>query len=310
MDPEIVPLLNTYTRDEKPGKFELYVHGINKWLAISVYFPEKEHFVIIFDNISDRKFAEEAKREHQERYRAISEYSHSAICIVNDLGKITWCNDKLIDMGGYSREEIYGAESFAGFIAPESLAFVIPNFQKVMAQQPYEHHYTFLFIRKDGEIRTCEKHMMHYVDTAGKINLIINMSDVTELKRAEEALIKSDFMHRSMTANISDVIVIIDKTASIVYESPNIERLFGWKPEDLVGTKAWDRIHPDDLTRIQTDFSELLKKDKAIKTVEYWFKCKSGNYRQIEMTGVNLLSDPAINGILINYHDITERKLD
>lgn len=135
-------------------------------------------------DISKRKQAEEELRESEARYRAISEYSHQAICIVDEQGKITWGNNKLLALGGYSREQLYGAESFAGFIAPESIEFVIANFHKVLAGEPYEHHYTFHFVRGDGEKRLCEKYMMDFRNKHGKRNLIISMMDITDSQQA------------------------------------------------------------------------------------------------------------------------------
>ncbi len=70
---------------------------------------------------------------------------------------------------------------------------------------------------------------------------------------------------------------------------------------------AWDNVHPEDIERIQKEFSEMLKKETP-SIVEFRFKCKDGNYKWIELTAVNRISDPAINGVLLNYHDITERK--
>ena len=127
-------------------------------------------------------------------------------------------------------------------------------------------------------------------------------------KRAEEALGESEHRHRTMIANISDVVAVMDKNGIIKYKSPNIERHFGWRPEDLVGTNGWDTVHSDDLGRIQKEFFALFEKENAAKTVEYRYKRKDGAFSLIELTAANLVHDPKINGILMNYHDITERK--
>ncbi len=114
-------------------------------------------------------------------------------------------------------------------------------------------------------------------------------------------------LDKSMIENIGDVIAIVGADGMTKYQSPNIEKWFGWKPEDLIGTNGWDKMHPEDIERIQKEFSKMLKKETA-SIVEYRFKCKDGNYKWIELTAVNRINDPAINGVLLNYHDITERK--
>lgn len=134
------------------------------------------------------------------------------------------------------------------------------------------------------------------------------LQDITDRKKVDEKLQKANARHSSMIANIGDVIAIIRADGIVTYKSPNIEKWFGWKPEDLVDAPAWSTVHPDDLRRIQKAFSSLLKKENASKTLEYRYKCKDGTYTWIQLTAVNRISDPAINGVLLNYHDITERK--
>ncbi len=159
------------------------LEGIVDIVVISV-------FIYIFAAFVNR--SDEQLQESEERYRAISEYSGNAICIVDEQAKITWANSEMLRMGGYSREQVCGAPSFVGFIAPESIEFVSSNFYKFLSGAPYEHHYTFYFIRSDGEKRFCEKNMTDFMDRHGRRNLIISMTDVTERKRMEEELIRKD----------------------------------------------------------------------------------------------------------------------
>ncbi len=126
-------------------------------------------------------------------------------------------------------------------------------------------------------------------------------------KKSEEILKESEATHKAMIANISDVIAIIDRKGTITYKSPNIEKLFGWRPEELIGLNGCDTAHPDDMKRIWNEFRSLVAGERSVTTVEYRYRCRDGSYRLIELTAANLLHDPIINGVLVNYHDITER---
>jgi PAS domain S-box-containing protein len=136
----------------------------------------------------------------------------------------------------------------------------------------------------------------------------ITLSDITERKQAEEALRNRDARHSKMISNIGDVIVIIDREGINRYKSPNVEKLFGWRAEELVGVDALDKVHPDDLDSTRKVLGGLLGEPNVIRTTELRYRRKDGRYRWIEFTGVNLSHDPDIRGLLGNYRDITERK--
>ncbi|MEI7733066.1 MAG: PAS domain S-box protein [Verrucomicrobiota bacterium] len=140
------------------------------------------------------------------------------------------------------------------------------------------------------------------------IGVIATVRDITGRKQVEEALREAEARQRKMVANIGDVIVIIDQNGINRYKSPNLEKWFGWRPEEVVGAKALDNVHPDDLAHAQQFIGALVEKPNVPATTECRYRCKDGSYKWIEFTGVNLLHDPDIRGILGNYHDIMERK--
>jgi len=132
--------------------------------------------------------------------------------------------------------------------------------------------------------------------------------------RAEEDLQekdkRSEAFQSKILANIGDVIGIIDRDGINKYKSPNIEKLFGWKPEEVIGSSTLEYVHPEDLESTQNFFKTLMLESNAVGTIDYQYKCKNDSYRWIKFTGSNFLQDPDICGILGNYHDITDRKHD
>lgn len=162
----------------------------------------------------------------------------------------------------------------------------------------------------DGTIKYIQNKGENEYDQTGKpIRTVGMILDVTDRKNAENAIEKSEFRHNKMLANIGDVIVIIDENGVNKYKSSNIEKLFGWKPEDVVGESTWENIHPDDIEPLQNFISSLFEEPGSAGKTECRYRCKDGDYKWIEFTGVNLFHDPDILGVLGNYHDITERKL-
>lgn len=128
-----------------------------------------------------------------------------------------------------------------------------------------------------------------------------------KLVEANRQIAESELKQLTMISNISDVIGIIDTDGKMTYKSPNIEKWFGWQPQDVIGTDGLLTVHPDDLKRIRNVFFTLLKEENSTQQVEYRYKCKDGSYKPIELTATNLSNNPVIKGVLLNYHDISQR---
>jgi PAS domain S-box-containing protein len=127
-----------------------------------------------------------------------------------------------------------------------------------------------------------------------------------KLFEAKRELAISEAKQKAMIANIADVIAITGLDGLMKYLSPNIEKYFGWKPEDLLGTSCWLTVRIDDMEDIQNEFLSLVVDYGATSTMRYHYKCKDGRYKRIELTASNCLKDTNINGILMNYREIPE----
>jgi PAS domain S-box-containing protein len=133
-------------------------------------------------------------------------------------------------------------------------------------------------------------------------------TDITERRRAEGALKRSEERFRSLVRFASDIIVILDAEGIILYESPAVERVLGFRPAERFGTDAFAHIHPDDLETVSSRFAELRDDPDMRLSVEYRMRDSSGAWRHFEAIATNLLDDPVIRGIVVNTRDITERR--
>jgi diguanylate cyclase (GGDEF)-like protein/PAS domain S-box-containing protein len=122
-------------------------------------------------------------------------------------------------------------------------------------------------------------------------------------------LSRSEARFRSLVQNASDVIIIVDAAANILYESPAVERILGYKPQDRVGTNALTTINQDEAPRVVEILSYVAQNPGEFRTLEFRVKHADGNWRWLEVTVSNLLDDPSVGGIVGNYRDITERKI-
>ena len=118
---------------------------------------------------------------------------------------------------------------------------------------------------------------------------------------------ESDIKQKEMLTNISDVIGIFDKNGILEYVSPNIEKWYGWRQDEIIGTSSLSRVHPDDQESIMEALQTILRTENSEITRTYRQRCKDGSYKNVEVTGKNLITDPMVGGILLTYHDITYR---
>jgi PAS domain S-box-containing protein len=131
----------------------------------------------------------------------------------------------------------------------------------------------------------------------------------SERQQVKEKLAKSEAKFRSLIQNSSDIITILGSDGTIQYESPSIERVLGYKPDDLISKNAFDLIHPEDVASVLEVFNNLIQKPGTALSIEYRFQKQGGSWRFLESTGKNLLAEPpSVAGVIINSRDITERK--
>lgn len=129
-----------------------------------------------------------------------------------------------------------------------------------------------------------------------------------ERTRVEAALRRSEEHFRSLIEHSSDVITIISRDGTISYESPSLERVLGFKPEELMGQNAFELIHPQDVPLVVDALTRPTQPAGGHQSIEYRIRHKNGSWRIFETLGANLLDEPEVAGIIINSRDITERK--
>ncbi|MFN4082466.1 MAG: PAS domain S-box protein [Bacteroidia bacterium] len=146
------------------------------------------------------------------------------------------------------------------------------------------------------------------IDETSEGHIIGFALDVTERKKAEELVQKSEERFRLLVQNATDITTILNADGTVVYESPSFYRLLGYSEEEIIGKNIFEYVHPDDLSKVLKTFEKGLKEGGISDAVEFRFKHNNGHWVFLESLGNNLLGVPGINGIVVNSRDITERK--
>ncbi len=127
-------------------------------------------------------------------------------------------------------------------------------------------------------------------------------------QRAEEAVELSNKRFKALIENSADAITLLDANGIAIYDSPAAPGMLGYKPDELIGQIVFTLMHPDDLPKTQDLFQNLLKTPGARANATFRWRHKNGTWLWLEAVATNLLAEPSVKGIVVNYRDISERK--
>ncbi len=252
---------------------------------------------------------QQSLRRSEERFRLLIEGVEDYAIFMLDLeGRIASWNVGAERINGYREEEIIG-EHFSVFYNEEDLERGHPEEELRVAASEGRYQEEGLRVRKDGSRFWASVLITALRDGEGRLRGFAKVvRDITERKEAERALQESEQRFRALVQNSSDVITVIDAEGIVRYVSPAVERVAGYRPEELVGNDVFDYVRPDDLEEAHDTFARLWSRPGLHPPFEFPVPHKDGSWRCSEFLVNNLLDDPGVRGVVVNQRDITERK--
>lgn len=199
---------------------------------------------VVIRNITDRKNHEKALQESEEKYRDLIDGSLLAMLIINADGKRLYVNQAFLDLFGYESAEEILSVGGGGIAAPHDRERLIENRKARLTGEPVSPTYEFDGFRKDGSIVPVQA-IARCLVWEGQNAIQRTYIDLTERKRAEEALRDSEERYRKLVELSTDAIYVHRK-GRIVLINPAGVKMFGATSSDqIVGKSALDLIHPD-----------------------------------------------------------------
>ena len=147
-------------------------------------------------------------------------------------------------------------------------------------------------------------------DEHGKIiGVFVSATDVTEKRKSEQQLITQEKRYRALVENSADAVVIISAEGKLQYASPTVEKILGYKEEEILTLNIFSLVYPDDALAV----AKVWKKVLAKPGISFAFHTrrmlhKNGSWRWLEATVTNMLNEPALNGVVYNFRDVTTKK--
>ncbi len=143
---------------------------------------------------------------------------------------------------------------------------------------------------------------------SGAILMLIGLA-AWGLSRRERALDRNRKRFQAMIEHASDAVIIANpRTGEALYASPSVARVVGSPPAEVIGGTSREFFHPEDRERERKLLRGVMERPGAVATTEIRVRHKDGSWVWVEATFSNLVDDPAVGAIVMNFRDITERK--
>jgi PAS domain S-box-containing protein len=200
-------------------------------------------------DITERKNAEEALRESEERYRTLMAIIPDAV-LVDVAGSCVYANEAAARIFGLGSPDAFIGKTPADVVHPESLERVRRELEMLYKDQIPGPLGQEKFVRPDGSLFYGESAATPAI-FQGKPAVLIVIRDTTERKLAEEALRQSEAKYRFLAENVRDVLWTVDLNMRATYVSPSIEKVLGYTAEDRLQQHVSDHLTPKSLAEAQ-----------------------------------------------------------
>ncbi len=247
--------------------------------------------------------AEAALNQNEENLRALLDAISESVLMIEADGTTLVANQTVAKRLNTTVEKLIGQNIFQ-HVSPD-----VARRRKKYAQQVLQTGQALQF-----EDKRDNQNMINSIspvfDSHGRVaRLAIFGHDITEQKRFEEELRKSEQRFQALIEKAVDLIAIINAEGVIQFVSPPVEKMLGYRPEEMVGKNILDWLNPDDFPDVQKALvSRSQTPGTAPNSLSVRARHKNGSWRILESLGTNLMAEPAIQGIVLNIRDITERK--
>ncbi len=214
-----------------------------------------------------------------------------------------------------SEKQVFGVMEFAGFekFSPRNVRF-INEVSEIIARTVFNIKVNET-TRKLLEQSQRQSEELQIQQEVLRQNAEEMQATQEELKRTNQALEQQieqvNHAQKRMEVlleNASEIITIYDSSRTIRFVSPSLKRILGYSPEEMIGLNDIVNVHPLGVESVNRMFEDLVQHPDRSVTIQFSYNCQNGERVWLEATGTNRLTDPAINGIVVNSRDITERR--
>ncbi len=257
-------------------------------------------------NITDRKNAEAEALKIAKHYQTIIENAPDGFVLLNESGQFKYISPSARRIFGFNATDEVVIDTNQQ-THPDDLPLVLSLLDHIKTHPTIISTIQYRFSNKQGEWIWVESTFSNLLSNPNVESIVINFRDITDRKTTEIALSESEQKFRSITEQTNDFIGIADLNGNIIYASSASFSLFGYTPDEMLGTSFEQHVIKEEKERAQQAFSEMFITKRHVKNAEFQLLRKDRSIFYGEING-SIYSQGGIKGVMVVIHDITERK--
>jgi two-component system, cell cycle sensor histidine kinase and response regulator CckA len=242
-------------------------------------------------------------RNSEEKYRNLINTDKDAILVIDsETRRILEANHHACELLGYPEASLVDMPESHLYPAKAGQEFLAAQSAKFGPSRELELQ------RADGTVIPVEV-SASATELGGKSAVLAIFRDIRERLEAAAVLRRSEERFGYLIQNLSDVITVVAVDGTMLYHSPSIERVAGYKPSELLGMSFLAFVHPEDETAVRATLERLTLRVGSAAPPEFRFLHKDGSWVWLESVGNNLLNDVAVGGIVVTSRNVTARRV-
>jgi PAS domain S-box-containing protein len=251
---------------------------------------------VLKEEIFKRWRAEEAFRESEEQNKRLLESFEDGYFEVDLAGNLTFFNESLCRMVGYSHQEMMGMNN-QQYMTPETSKKVYETFNEVFLTGKATKAFGWELLRKDGKIRHVETSVSPVFGPGGdKTGFRGIARDVTERWMAEQICRESEEKHREIIESIEDGYYEVDLKGNLVFFNEALKKILGYSSEELMGINNRKYQSEETAQKLYQVYNEVYRTGKPAKPFDWELIRKDGEKRYVD-TSASLIRDSEGRGI-------------
>ncbi len=246
---------------------------------------------------------DEARRAHE--LTRVLEASPDLVAILDPLGRsLVWANDAMRrHLGGGDVSGKVLLDHLDGWSQARLATTALPE---VRTSGTWSGE--LRLARRSGGTVPMSALLVSHRDPDGAVDAIsIVGRDLTDLHAAQQRVEASEIRLAALVEHASDLVLVVSESGDIVYASPAVAHVLGREAVELEGVPVIDLVHPEDHEDLAKRAAEVLATPGMSPAFEARVAHAGGGWRHMEIVATNLLGNPAVDGIVVNARDVTER---